>query len=97
MTFDAIKLGGQWVPCDFKPHREPVISVPGPNGMRSHQQNSANTLLHIPNLMEVEHLLREGPYDVRCDGRMGVFTHTAMRIDRQGGSVLLGHIQCPQP
>ena len=79
MTFDAIKLGGQWVPCDFIPHREPV-TVPGTNGLQRSQQNSVNTILHIQCLMEMRHLWR-GRHEVRCSGRVGVFTGTAMRID----------------
>jgi hypothetical protein len=80
MTFDAIKLGEQWVPCDFIPHRAPVISVPGPNGLRRSQQNSANTILHVPSLLETPNLWK-GRHEVRCGGRVGVFTGTAMRTN----------------
>ncbi|MFM2347886.1 MAG: hypothetical protein RL654_2639 [Pseudomonadota bacterium] len=86
MTFDAIKLNGRWVPCDFMDHSEPIVPAPGPNGLKLQQRNTANVLVFIPDLMsEVEHL--RGPHEVRRDGRIGVFVHMNMRRDG-----LLGYI-----
>ena len=86
MTFDAIKLNGRWVPCDFMDHSEPIVLAPDTNGLKLPQQNRANVLLHIPDLMSVVEHLR-GPHEVRCNGRIGVFVHTAMRANG-----LLGYI-----
>ncbi len=87
MTFDAIKLGEQWVPCDFIPHREPVIPYAGPCGLQMAQQNAADTILYIPNFMKMQHLWR-GKHDVRCDGRAGIFIAKFWRTE-----VWLGYIE----
>ena len=87
MTFDAIKLNGRWVPCDFMDHSEPIVLAPGTNGLKLPQQNRANVLVHIPDLMsEAEHL--RGAHEVRRDGRIGVFVRMNMRRD----GLLLGYI-----
>ena len=86
MTFDAIKLGEQWVPCDFIPHRAPVISYAGPCGLQMAQQDTADTILYIPNFMKMQHLWR-GRHDVRCDGRTGIFVAKAMRTEGRLGYI----------
>lgn len=86
MTFDAIKLNGRWVPCDFMDHSEPIATPSSPNGLELPQRNPANVLVFIPDLMsEAEHL--RGPHEVRRDGRIGVFVRTNMRTNG-----LLGYI-----
>lgn len=80
MKSDAIKLGEQWIPCEFIPHREPVISPHSTIGMWTTQMNPADTILNIPGFMEMLHLW-EGRHDVRRGSRTGVFIATAMRTN----------------